>query len=344
MDDSESSSRSVAARIRRRLGRLTPTERRPALTLLSNYPVAGLETVAQFAARAKVSGPTILRLIAKLGFDSYPDFQQALRDELELRLQTPLAKAPPESSHPPQGDFLSTYTRAIIENIEASIADLPRAEFEAAVVLLADPRRRILLLGGRFTSSLAIHLYLHLRELRPRVQLVEGQTATLVEHLLDLGRNDVLVVLTSAASRRMWFSSRAKRQQAGLMSCSSPIPGFRRWRRWPITSFRCAPLCPPPGRVSQPCPPCQRRSSRACMRNTGRTASGAWRSWNCCVRIFQSRSLGHDQRTDCAGMHLRNRRPRARQGLSPRLFVGQAEVGRRPGAHEHDDLGARTDR
>src|ERR1700761_2030421 len=105
MDGSERSSRSVAARIRRRLGGLTPTERRPGLGVLANYPVRG---VGQFAARAKVSGPTILRLIAKLGFDSYPDFQQALRDELELRLQTPLAKALPESDHPPQGDFLST--------------------------------------------------------------------------------------------------------------------------------------------------------------------------------------------------------------------------------------------
>ena len=173
--------------------------------------------MAQFAARANVSGPTILRLIAKLGFNSYPDFQQALRDELELRLQTPLAKAPPESGHPPQGDFLATYTRAIIENIEASIADLPRAEFEAAVTLLADPRRRILLLGGRFTSSLAIHLYLHLRELRPRVQLVEGQTATWAEHLLDLGCNDVLVVSTSGASRRA-VVPRARSGSGGPMS------------------------------------------------------------------------------------------------------------------------------
>ena len=218
MDDSEGSSRSVAARIRRRLGGLTPTERRPALALLANYPVAGLETVAQFAARANVSGPTILRLIAKLGFDSYPDFQQALRDELELRLQTPLAKAMPESGHPPQGDFLSTYTRAIIENIEASIADLPRAEFEAAVTLLADPRRRILLLGGRFTSSLAIHLYLHLRELRPRVQLIEGQTATWAEHLLDLGRNGCACRLRHPALPGRCSSLRA-RSGSGRDSC-----------------------------------------------------------------------------------------------------------------------------
>src|SRR5262245_49175286 len=194
MDDGEDSTRSVAARIRRSLGRLTPTERRPALTLLASYPVAGLETVAQFAARANVSGPTILRLVAKLGFVSYLDFQQALRDELELRLQPPLAKAPPGSGDPPRGDFLSTYTRAIIDNIETSIADVPREDFEAAVALLADPRRRVLLIGGRFTSSLAAHLYLHLRELRPRVQLVAGDTSSWAEHLLDLGRHDVLIV------------------------------------------------------------------------------------------------------------------------------------------------------
>jgi DNA-binding MurR/RpiR family transcriptional regulator len=33
-----------------------------------------------------------------------------------------------------------------------------------------------------------------LRELRPRVQLIGGQTATWVEHLLDIGSKDVLIV------------------------------------------------------------------------------------------------------------------------------------------------------
>lgn len=188
------SGRSVAERIRNSLGRLTPTERRPALTLLANYPVAGLETVAQFSRRAAVSGPTILRLVAKLGFDSYLDFQQALRDELEQRLQTPLAKAPPGSGSSGSGDFISGYTQAIITNIQDSMAEISRDEFEAAVALLADERRRVMAIGGRFTSSLAFHLYLHLRELRPRVGLVSEQSAAWAEHLLDLGRNDVLIV------------------------------------------------------------------------------------------------------------------------------------------------------
>ena len=65
--------------------------------LLANYPVAGLETIAQWAQRADVSGPTVLRLIGKLGFDSYAAFQSALRAELELRLQSPLMRHDPGS-------------------------------------------------------------------------------------------------------------------------------------------------------------------------------------------------------------------------------------------------------
>ncbi len=71
---------SIAETIRQSLGELTQSERRPALSLLANYPVPGLEPVAQFARRAGVSGPTILRLVAKLGFAGYPEFQKALRD------------------------------------------------------------------------------------------------------------------------------------------------------------------------------------------------------------------------------------------------------------------------
>jgi DNA-binding MurR/RpiR family transcriptional regulator len=151
--------------------------------------------VAQFAKRAGVSGPTILRLVAKLGFASYPRFQQALRDELEQRLQPPLAKV---AAHHRAGradpDFVNRYGRAIIANIERSLGELPRSEFKGALALLGDRRRRLSLVGGRFSASVALQFYLHLRELRPQVHLVSGQTATWVEHLLDFGRKDVLIV------------------------------------------------------------------------------------------------------------------------------------------------------
>ncbi len=186
---------SIAETIRQGLGKLTPTERKPALALLANYPVPGLETVAQFAKRAGVSGPTILRLVAKLGFASYPLFQQSLRDELELRAQSPLAKVQPHRRGArPESDFVNQYGRAILANIERSLSEVPRSEFKGTLDLLCDGRRRISLVGGRFSASVALQFYLHLRELRPQVYLVSGQTATWVEHLLDFGHKDVLIV------------------------------------------------------------------------------------------------------------------------------------------------------
>lgn len=227
--------RSVAEVIRQSLERLTPTERRSALTLLADYPVAGLETVAQFARRARVSGPTILRLINKLGFRSYPEFQQALRDELEVRLQSPLSKSSGRSpGEPPPEDYLDQFAHAVADNVQQSLRTIPRSEFDAVSTLLANSAHPVYLLGGRFTSSLAVLLYLHLREIRPRVQLISGQTATWVEHLLDMGRRDVLVVFDIRRYQTdiIRFAEQAARRKTSVVLFTdqwlSPIAGVAR--------------------------------------------------------------------------------------------------------------------
>ena len=71
---------------------LSPAERKLARVLLATYPTAGLESVAKFAERAAVSPPTVTRFVAKLGFRGYPEFQRVLRDEVQARLSSPLAR------------------------------------------------------------------------------------------------------------------------------------------------------------------------------------------------------------------------------------------------------------
>jgi DNA-binding MurR/RpiR family transcriptional regulator len=187
---------SIAELIHNRLSSLTAAERKPAQVLLANYPVAGLETVAQFAKRAGVSGPTILRLVAKLGFSGYAEFQQSLRDELTERLGSPLSRH--ERALGPadvQGDALNKYTAAVCANLEQSAVALSRSEFAAVIGLLCDQSRDIYLLGGRFSGAIASYLYHHLRAIRPRVHLIGGQPDTWTEHLLDMQRRDVLLAL-----------------------------------------------------------------------------------------------------------------------------------------------------
>lgn len=186
--------RSLAEAIRAALERVTAAERKAAMVLLANYPVPGLQTVAQFAAEAGVSGPTILRLTAKLGFASYAAFQQALRDELAARNRSPLAKAVPADGGGAAGDFLDRFRLSLVETVDQALRGVSRSEFQAVLAVLADARRPLSIVGGRFTSCPALQLYLHLRELRPAVQLIEGQTAVWPEYLLDMGRRNVLVV------------------------------------------------------------------------------------------------------------------------------------------------------
>ena len=181
---------SIAERIRRDLGGMTPNERRAAHRLLADYPVAGLDTVAAFGAAAGVSGPSVLRMVAKLGFGSYGAFQKGLRAELAARLATPLMKGGDIAGD----DRLARFAEAAIGNIRETAANVASDEFDAVVKLLADPNRPIHVLGGRFTDPIADYLVAHLRVLRPRVRRIEGTAMNWLDQLLDIGKRDVVII------------------------------------------------------------------------------------------------------------------------------------------------------
>lgn len=176
--------------IRNRLGDLTPTERRAAHVLLSNYPFAGLETVAQYAARAGISAPSVLRFVARFGFESYPEFQRTLRNELEAQLTSPLSRA--ESLRTDVS--YSAFAEAAVDNVRRTFDAIAPSEFEAILAILGDTKRRIHVVGGRFTEALALYLVRHMRIVRPDVAVVDGQPATWQDQVIDFGKKDVLIV------------------------------------------------------------------------------------------------------------------------------------------------------
>lgn len=182
---------SIAERLRRDLGALTPNERRAAHRLLADYPMAGLDTVAGFGEAAGVSAPTVLRMITKLGYDSYGEFQKELRAELAERLATPLTKGGDRALG---NDRLGDFAEAAVANIRETTANVARDEFDAAVRLLADTNRQAHILGGRFTDPLADYFVAHLRVLRPGVRRITGGRASWLDQLLDVDRRDAVVL------------------------------------------------------------------------------------------------------------------------------------------------------
>ena len=181
----------VVDALREQLASFPATERRVAHRLLADYPMAGLQSATELARAVGVSTPTVLRLVARLGFENYADFQKTLRGELAAQLSSPLAKA---ATRPDPATPASTFAAALARNIEDTFVHLPPGELDRVAALLADRRLRVHLVGGRFTDALARYLAVQLRVLRPGVHHLEDQEANWQDQLLDFGRQDVLVL------------------------------------------------------------------------------------------------------------------------------------------------------
>lgn len=177
--------------VRQRLDTLSPAERRLARVLLASYPIAGLESVARFAERAGVSPPTVTRFITKLGFRGYPEFQENLRHEVQARLSSPLERY---RGDPTRESAVKTALDVSKHNLEATLALLSDRDLDEAISLLADVRRRVLVLGGRVSAPLARYLAGQLHLLRPGIDLVDTERSAPAQQLIDMRKTDVLVV------------------------------------------------------------------------------------------------------------------------------------------------------
>jgi len=137
--------------------------------ILQNYPVSGLGTITTLAETARVSTPTVARLVQKLGFTGFAEFQKALRQELDEAISSPLSKRERWVDDAPDEHILNRFTKAVIENISQSLGEVDPEEFDQACDLVADPKRRVFVVGGRITRTLADYFFLHLQMVRDHV-------------------------------------------------------------------------------------------------------------------------------------------------------------------------------
>ena len=183
---------SVAETISDRIGDMPAGERRAAQTLVANYPLIGLKTVADFSVAAGVSSPTILRFVSRLGFQNYPEFQAALQDELAEQLQSPASRAGIPARRDASG--IPPMIEATLDNIRETFRHLSARQLDDIVLLLSNRRASLYLVGGRFTDPIARYMAAHLTIIRPNVFHLAGQESNWRDRLIDMGKRDVLLV------------------------------------------------------------------------------------------------------------------------------------------------------
>ena len=184
----------ISERIRQKLEDLTRAERQLALSILENYPASGLGPLTALAKGADVSVPTVARMVQKLGYKGYPDFQAELREELRATAKNPIAKHETWAEAAPSGHILNRFTEAVIDNIRHTLSHIDPADFDAACALTANPAHHLYIVGGRITHTLAEYLFLHMQVIRPNLTHVQSTSNTWPHYLLNARKGDVFVV------------------------------------------------------------------------------------------------------------------------------------------------------
>ncbi|UNK39971.1 MurR/RpiR family transcriptional regulator (plasmid) [Shinella sp. H4-D48] len=180
----------VSQRIRVLRDRLPPAELAVANSISDNYPMGGLMPVVQLAANAGTSPPTVVRFVRKLGFEGYPEFQEALRQEAQNRLFSPVGSYPDNRDFSGELSAVGQAQHVYLESIRNTFASLSDAEIANAVRLLCAPEHDIVVIGGRFSQVLAQQLYRYLSILRSEVRLSVPD----IHSLVDLRPSTVAVV------------------------------------------------------------------------------------------------------------------------------------------------------
>ena len=182
---------SVLDRVRDSSTKLTGAERKVADVVIADPRVVAFGTVAEVAALAQTSGPSVVRFAAKLGFDGFVGLQAAVQSELASRL-APAAQRIRERSHT---DVLSRAIDAEVTNVRNTLADINRQAFQDAVDQLADKHHAVWVLAGEMSDGVGRMLALQLDALRDGVRRISGTPLAVARNLAEIQPGDVVVAI-----------------------------------------------------------------------------------------------------------------------------------------------------
>lgn len=170
--------------------RLSKSHRRIAEYILQHYDKAVFMTAAKLGEMVNVSESTVVRFAVALGYEGYPELQQALQELVRHRLTA--TQRFEMSSDISQEEVLSTVLKADMQNIRSTIDGIDNAAFLRAVQVISGARR-IYILGLRSAAPLAQFAGYYLHYIFDDVRVVAAGSTDVFEAISRIEADDVLL-------------------------------------------------------------------------------------------------------------------------------------------------------
>jgi DNA-binding MurR/RpiR family transcriptional regulator len=189
---------SLSAYIREHFDEFSRSQKDVGQYIVDHLEEAAFQTAEELAKRANTSSSTVVRFSQALGFEGFPELQQAAREEYRRQRRT-ADEATPASAAPlfalDQNEF-ETALAADHVNVEETARKVDRAEVEAAVELISTSEK-VMIAGTDQMAFFASYLRHLLMLLDVRTDIVASPSQEALGRMGRIG-DDTLVIGLSA--------------------------------------------------------------------------------------------------------------------------------------------------
>lgn len=176
----------IDQKLQEQYDQLTPRERLLADFILDHPQDLALFNTAELARMCGVSKATVSRLFKRLGFASFREGRAMAR---QLRQQ-----GVPVASSADSAVAFASHLQQEETNLKQLFQTLEQPRIDALVTALGTASR-VLVIGFRNSYPVALHLRQQLLQVRDRVQLLPQPGQSIGEELVDLGPEDLVVLI-----------------------------------------------------------------------------------------------------------------------------------------------------
>ncbi|TDN56467.1 MurR/RpiR family transcriptional regulator [Scandinavium goeteborgense] len=216
-------------RLRACYNELSPQEQRVAAFIMDHFDDLVSYNSAELARLSGVSKATVSRLFRHLGYERFKD----MRDELRTLRQSGMPLTGDRDAV--QGNtLLARHYKQEMANLTQWVNALD-ADLFAEVVTALSAAKRVLIVGLRNSSPVALHLRQQLMQSRGNVWLMPQPGQTLAEEVVDITPDDLVIVVAFRRRPRVIrpLLEALQAQQAQVLVLSEPqAVGIRTRCRW----------------------------------------------------------------------------------------------------------------
>lgn len=182
----------IISRMNDRFIKMSKGHKAIAAFISDHYDEAAFMTAAKIGATVGVSESTVVRFATALGYDGYPEFQKALGDWVQSKLNR-VQKVGTKYKNNTQAEVLHQVLTADIEKIQDTITNLDTVVFNDAIEMILNADN-VYVVGLRSCEPLADFLHFYLGMIRGNVNLVKTTSVTeMFEQMIRVGEKDCVI-------------------------------------------------------------------------------------------------------------------------------------------------------